>query len=470
MRLFTTLMAIILTVMCSVECFADEQKQVSLTIYNQNLALVRDVRTMKIPEGTGTLRFADIASQIDATSVHFSVLPLSSSCTILEQNFEYDLVSSEKLLLKYLDKQIKVRTKDDFQYEGALASYDGNQLVLVMDREKGPVVMVNRENVKNVEFPQLPGGLITRPSLVWLVRSAKGGDQTAEVSYLTGGMNWRADYVVTVGKDEKTISLNGWVTIVNTSGASYEDAGIKLIAGDVNRVAEAGGRPQSLMKTAMAMDAVAAPQFEEKAFFEYHLYTLQRAATLKNNQTKQISLLFAPSIAAEKVYHYDGAVQRWYHYDNWRQPANTKVAVKMEFKNSEKNGLGIPLPQGKIRVYKADSDGTLQFIGEDSIDHTPKDERLDLLLGNAFDIVGERKITDHKILGTNLFRDSYEITIRNHKSEAVTVKAVERQWGDWKIVQNSMSFEKKDAGTVEFSIPVAKDGEARVTYVAEYKL
>lgn len=446
-----------------------ERKEVSLTVYNQNFALVRDLRTLNLKEGTNLVRFTDIASQIEATSVHFNSLTDPTGCSILEQNFEYDLVSADKLLWKYIDKNIRVITKDDNSYEGYLSSYDGNQLVLAKDKEKGPIFMVNRENIRNIEFPQLPEGLITKPTLVWSLANEKSGPHLVELSYLTGGMNWSADYVASISKDEKSISLNSWVTINNNSGTGYANANLKLVAGDVHRVTQ---QPQYQKDTLMTERkyAAEAPQFQEKSFFEYHLYTLQRTTTLKNNQTKQITLFTAPQVSVEKIYNYDGALYRWYYYDAWeKQPCNKKVTVNLEFKNSEKNGLGIPLPKGKVRVYKADTDNTLQFIGEDQIDHTPKDERVTLLLGDAFDVVGERKIIDHKMITSNIYQDSYEITLRNHKKEPVTVNIIERQWADWKILDASHKYTKKDAFTLEFPVSIPKDGETTVTYTAKYK-
>ena len=455
----------------SIVVFSEElqRKEVALTVYNQNFALVRDVRFISLKRGENFVRFSDIALKIDPTSVHFKSLSSPAECSILEQNFEYDLVSANKLLQKYIDNEIKVITKDNNLYHGYLSSYDTNQLVLAKNREKGPIFMVNRENIRNIEFPQLPEGLITKPTLVWSLINEKRGRHLVEVSYLTDGINWNADYVASISKDEKSISLNGWVTIDNRSGANYEDAQLKLIAGDVRRVTE---RPKyERERRFRALKApMEVPQFEEKPFFEYHLYTLQRKTTLKDNQTKQITLFTAPRVSVEKVYTYEGALYRYYYYDRWRrQRCNKKVAVNLDFENSNKNGLGIPLPKGKIRVYKTDVDGTLQFIGEDRIDHTPKDEKVRLFLGNAFDIVGERKITDHRKITTNFYRDSYEITLRNHKDEPVTVKIIERQWGDWEIVEKSHRYEKKDAYTLEFEVTVPKDGEEKVIYTAEYK-
>jgi len=446
-----------------------ERKEVNLTVYNQNFALVRDIRYLNLNEGTNEVRFSDIAASIEPTSVHFKSLTAPDRCGILEQNFEYDLVSADKLLLKYIDQKIRITTQDDSIYTGYLASYDGSQIVLSAEKEKGPIFMVVRENIRNIEFPQLPEGLITKPTLVWSLLNNKKGRHEVELSYLTKNINWLADYVAAVSDDEKSISLNGWVTVDNRSGTDYKDASLKLVAGDVHRVEERQvvRRDMSMMKAA---GAAVPEQFEERGLFEYHLYQLQRKTTIKNNQTKQISLLSASDVSINKVYNYEGALYRWYYYDNWRgQQSNKKVAVNLEFKNSKANGLGIPLPKGKIKVYKADVDRTLQFIGENQIDHTAKDEKITLFLGNAFDIVGERKITDHKKVATNIYRDSYEISLRNHKKEMVTIKVIERQWGDWTVIEKSCDYKKEDANTLVFEVKVPADGETKVTYTSEYK-
>lgn len=434
-----------------------ERKEVGLTIYNQNFALVRDLRSLDLKEGLNQVRFSDIAAQIDATSVHFNSLTDPDGCSVLEQNYEYDLISRDKLMEKYIDRKIKIGG-----IEATLLSNSGGMVVKIGDE-------IHLNPAGNIVLPSLPEGLITKPTLMWQISSRKEGKQIIELNYLTNGLNWHSDYVASVAKDDKSISLNGWVTIDNNSGVGYENAGLKLIAGDVRRITPQPQYERSDM-LAEAKSMASPAQFEEKSFFEYHLYTLERKTTLKNNQTKQITLFTAPKVPVEKIYTYDGAQYRWYYYDNWRkQPCNNKVEVKIDFKNSEKNGLGIPLPKGKVRVYKADSDNTLQFIGEDQIDHTPKDEKLSLTMGNAFDIVGERKITDHKMIAPNIYRDTYEITLRNHKKEPVTVKVVEHQWGDWSVIQSSQKYEKKDAFTLWFDVPVNKDGESKVSYTSEYK-
>lgn len=447
-----------------------EKNEINITVYNQNTALVRDQRSVQLKGGVETLRFSDIASSIEPASVRFKTLDAGNPVTVLEQNYEYDLVNSDRLLAKYVDKTLRALTKDDNAYEGALSSFDGAQLVLL--KADGQVVMVNRENIRNIEFPRLPEGLITKPTLSWLLQSRRAASHEVEISYLSSSMGWQADYVAAVSEDEKSVGLNGWVTINNNSGASFENAGLKLIAGDVHQ-AEPDGEmePQTTMYAAKGLAFGAPePQFKEKSFFDYHMYTLGGRTTLKNGQSKQIALLEAPRVQAKKLYTYSGALYRWYYHNNWKnQTCNTKINVRLEIKNSKDNGLGVPLPKGKVRVYKADSDKSLEFIGSDAIDHTPKDEKLSLYLGDAFDITGERKITAHTAVSANIYRDTYEITLRNHKKESVKIKIIEKQWGDWQVLEKSAPFIKEDASTLAFEQEVPAGGSAVISYTAEYR-
>jgi hypothetical protein len=442
------------------------QRGLDITIYNQDIALVRDLRTISLEKGRNIIKVADVASKIDATSVHFKSLTDPARCRIIEQNFEYDLVSSDKLLSKYIDQDIRIITRDNNVYQGYLLSYDSRQIIIAHNKITGPIYMVDRENIRDIEFPQLPEGLITKPTLVWEIESQDKDEHLIELSYLTRGISWRADYVANISRDEKTLSLNSWVTIDNRSGADYNSANVKLIAGEIKL--EERDQIEALSK--MAYMAEAQPQFEEKSFFEYHMYSLNRKTTIKNNQTKQISLFNVQNIPMEKRYVYDGKLYRSYYFDNWRGlDYNPKVSVYIRFRNSSDSGLGIPLPKGKVRVYKADEDGTLQFIGEDSIDHTPKDEKIELLIGTAFDIVGERRIVEHKKITNNVYQDTYEITIRNHKDESIKVSIIEHQWGDWKVLKSNYDYKKIDAYKIEFEVEIPKNGETSVVYTAEYR-
>lgn len=434
----------------------DEGEGVRITVYNNDLAVVKDRREMAIPEGTGKVHFTDVATRIDPTSVHFESLSDPENTTVLEQNYEYDLVSPTKLLEKFLDREVDIFTKDNNVFTGTLLSQAENRITLRGEGGKLRVIS-GGENILRVELRNLPEGLITRPTLVWETYSKEGGEQLCQVTYMTNGINWKADYVMVVAEDDAQIDLTGWVTLNNQSGATYKDAKLKLIAGDVHRVQEQV-RPK-MRALAMVADSVAPEAgFEEKSFFEYHLYTLQRPTTIRQAQTKQVTLLSAAEVPAEKVFVYNGSRM------------GKKVEVRMEFENSKENNMGMPLPKGKVRAFKADSDGSLEFVGEDSIDHTPKDEEIRILLGNAFDLVGERRQVDFKELSfKRVTEQTWEIKLRNHKEEPVTIKVVEPIWGEWKVTEASHPHTKKDANTLEFNVPVPPDSESVVTYTVRIR-
>lgn len=427
---------------------------IQLTVYNNNLAVVKDRRKMTLPQGEGTVTFTDVATQIDPTSVHFESLSDPAGTSILEQNYEYDLVGPTKLLDKYIDAKIQVVTEDGGVFAGTLLSQNEGKIVLRDD--SGMIkVFTGNETVVRIELLSLPDGLLTRPTLLWKTQSTQGGSQICQVTYMTGGIGWKADYVMVVNDKDSEVGLQGWVTLDNQSGAAYKQARLKLIAGDVNRVQEES-YGQAIPKRAVMAAAMDAPApFEEKTFFEYHMYTLQRPTTIRQAQTKQVQLFSATNVPAKKVFVYNGAQN------------GKKVEVKMEFKNSKENNMGMPLPKGKIRAFKADSDGSLEFVGEDQIDHTPKNEELRVLLGNAFDITGERNQMEHRQITQVVSEDTWEIKLRNHKTEPVTIKVVEPQWGDWKVIRSNFPEKKKDAKTLEFEIQVAPDEEKILNYTVQ---
>jgi len=311
-------------------------------------------------------------------------------------------------------------------------------------------------------FPDLPENLYSKPTLVWLLDNRKAGEQTVEASYLTNQVNWNADYVLTVHSDQKSADLNGWVTVVNQSGASFRNAQLQLVAGELNRVAPTNARLMRAM--ALESKAAAAPQFAQEAISEYHLYTLERHTNIQENETKQISLLAAAGATIEKVFEVDG---QSYYYQNAQspgQPAKEPVKVLIKFKNAEGNSLGVPLPAGTVRVYQGDSKGRVQFIGEDRIDHTPKDETVSLHIGNAFDVVAERKQTDYQRLGSHTVEVEYEVSLRNHKPDPITVLVNEPIGGDWTMLNSTFKFEKTAAFAARFTVPVAANSEALLRY------
>lgn len=452
------LMAITLTATAS----AGGAKEVSITIYNNDLGLVKDIRGLEFKKGINSIDFDEVASLIDPTSVNFRCLD-DKNVAVLEQNYLYDLVSTDALLKRYLGKRIEVIGEDDRRYRGELLSFDGKNVILA--GADGEVMMVSLAKIADYTFPSLPEGLMLKPTLRWLAESPSAGAKRCEVSYLTNGINWHADYVAVVSDDDKQLDLSGWVTINNKSGAAYENATLKLVAGDVHRVEE---RRRLRMDIAEPMfkAGVGRPQFEEEEFFEYHLYSLSRPATINDKEIKQLTLFPATRTKVKKVYIFDAAKRRYFRTDDGK----VKIKVNLEFENSEKAGLGMPLPKGKLRVYKADSKGALQFVGEDLIDHTPKDEKVRVYLGDAFDIIGTRKKTDVEDLGKGRVRESYEITLKNHKKEDIVVTVVEhtRGWREWKIKKSSLEYRKIDNYKIEFDVKVAADGEATLTYTIQY--
>lgn len=452
---------------------AAQNQGLELAVYNQDVALVKDQRTLDLSPGVNEVRFTDVAALIDPTSVHFRSLTDPAGTVVLEQNYEYDLVGSPKLLQKYVDQSIRVVTEDGKEYSGTLLSGADDVILQAAD---GQVTVLKLDKIREFSFPALPEGLITRPTLVWELESTKGGKQDIEVTYLTNGINWKADYTAVLADNEKTLDLNGWVTLDNRSGASYRQARLKLIAGDIHRVPVEGFVVEE--KVLYAPTATPAPQVTERPFFEYHLYEVQRPVTVKDQQTKQIEFVTGNGIPADKFFVYDGAqMQFWGYYQPMTDPSygtstNKKVMVMLEFKNGEKEGLGIPLPAGTVRVFKKDVDGSTLLVGEDAIDHTPKDEKIRLYVGDAFDLVGERVQTDFRIdTDKRWMEESYRITVRNHKAEEVTVRVVEHmfRWSEWKILEASQEYEKLDAQTIEFRVPIKADGEAVVIYTVRYE-
>ena len=445
---------------------------VDITVYNQNMALVKDKRVLALKSGMNEVRFADVASQIDPTSVQFASLTDPSGTRVLEQNYAYDIVGSAKILQKYLDQNIALVTEDGSKYSGKLLSGSDD---IILQSDDGQVTAVKLARVRELKFPNLPGGLITKPTLIWLVNSSKEGNQDTQVTYMTNGINWKANYVVVTNKDDTAMNLNGWVTIDNQSGATYEDANLKLVAGDVRRVTPVPAARDAMLAMPTAAPKAAEAQFVQQDVFEYKLYSLQRATTIRNRETKQIEFTNAAGTPITKLFIYDGASSlRFGGYQitdaNYGKTSDTKVAVMIEFKNSEANKLGIPLPKGTIRVYKADADGSNQFIGEDNIDHTSKDEMVRLNIGNAFDVVGERKQTNFTKVSDRVIEETYEIKLRNHKTEPVEVRVVEHlfRWSNWQILKSNQDYTKTDAQTIEFRVKVAPDGEGTVNYTVRY--
>jgi len=440
-----------------------DQTDLSVTVYNSNVALVRDVRQIHMQPGVFPLRFEDVAASINPVTVHFRSLTDASKLSVVEQNYEYDLLDPQKLLQKYVGREV------GFEWNGV--EMKGQ---LLADNNGGPIWKVNNQIITGLpvgtfHFPELPDNLYSRPTLVWTLDNSGAAAQRVEASYLTGNMNWSSDYVLTVGRDEKNADLDGWVTLVNNSGAAYTNAKLQLVAGELHRTTRdlpSNGVMAQLEDRAVAKSA---PAFAQESFSEYHLYTLDRPTSIQNNESKQISLLSGTGIPVEKYLSVEG---QQYYYRNSQgigNPIPQPVKVYYRFKNDEKSNLGMPLPAGTVRVYQADSKGGAQFAGEDAISHTPKDEQVRIYVGDAFDVVCERKQMDYKRLGNDLFEMDYQITLRNHKDGPVNVEVREPVGGDWEVVNSNYKSEKLDATTIGFQIPVAKDGTSTLDYRVRVK-
>jgi hypothetical protein len=420
-------------------------RDVRVTVYNSDIGVVKDARAAGLERGVNHLSMDDIASRIDPTSVRIKIGG-RGQVDILEQNFEYDLMSPERLLRKYLEETIDITTEDAGRYKGTLLGFDSRNFVLALD--EGGVAVVARDKITDIVLPPGDKGLIVKPTLFWTVNSSREMSAQMEVAYITEGMNWHAEYVATLGERDDTMGLASWVSIDNQSGATYPGATLKLVAGEIHRVAERGiPRPEMAMEMAPAKTA----RMEERAFFEYHMYALDGTTTIRDKEVKQIQLFPETDVTTEKQYNFD-------------HTKGARVRVVMRFENSEDAGVGMPLPEGKIRVFKADVDGSLEFLGEDRIEHTPKDEEVKIYVGDAFDISVERNRTDFSKVSDRIVIETFEIELANHKEDDVTVKVSEHIYGDWDIRKSSHSYDKIRADIAEFSVPVQADERTVLTY------
>ncbi len=437
---------------------AQDRESVTITVYNQNFGLVREVRDLALARGMSSLEFGDVASTIQPETVHLKALG-GQRLTVLEQNYQYDLLSPQKLLEKYVGRRVKVYRWNEVTGRDEVVEAE------VLAVNQGTILRIGDEITFNypgrIAFPEVPDNLIARPTLLWLVDSG-ASRQRVETSYLAHNLNWKADYVMVVNDDDSRGDITGWVTLTNQSGATYENAQLKLVAGDVQRVsapAAYGRAAQKVALEAAAMDEA----FAEEAFFEYHLYTLNRPATVRDNEQKQVTLLEATDFGIRKRLIYYGAA--YYYRGSYGQvESNQKVGVFLDFENSEDNELGMPLPAGIVRVYKQDASGAQQFIGEDRIDHTPRDEKVRIKMGEAFDVVGDRRQMDFDVIADCVTESEWEIKIRNHKDEAAEVEVYEPIGADWEILSSSHRATKLDAHTFKFTVNVPPRGEETITY------
>jgi hypothetical protein len=480
--------------------------QTQLTVYNQNFAAVKESRTLSVVKGENEVRMTEITAHLEPESVVLRALRRPDAIQILEQNYESDPLSEGLLLRKsegkWLDFEIVMPQTGEkkiikgkilrsgyvphasaFQRYGQQYAY--SQMMYSSPQGGGqPIVEVDGKIQFGLPgkpiFDALDPKAFLKPTLLWRLWSGEAGRQEVEFSYLTGGMRWEANYNAVAPEKGDTFDIIGWVTLENMSGKDFENASVKLMAGDVARIQAEVASRAGYAADAMEMQA-RAPAVTERAFEEYHLYTLERPTTVLDREIKQVEFVRASNVPAQRIYVYDGfridARYRGWDYHSIRTQAeygtasNPKVWVMLEFENSEKSHLGMPLPKGKVKVYRRDVDGRNEFIGEDQIDHTPKDETVRLYTGNAFDLMGERRQTNFRLDSSGHWADeTFEIKVRNHKQEAVQVRVVEHlyRWVNWDLTSKSMDFKKTDARTIEFRPAIAPGGEATIIYTVHY--
>ena len=439
---------------------ADKQTAIAVTIYNNDLALVRDSRNVTLTEGENDLAFIEVSAGIRPETALLT--GRGAQLDIVEQNFDFDLLTPQKLLEKSIGQSIRVvRTNPQ---TGADTTEDAT----VLSVAEGQVVLKIGDRIEvtppgRLVYSAVPANLRDRPTLVVKLASKQAGEVPVDLAYLTRGLSWSADYVAELAPDEKTINLNGWVTLTNMSGIAYKDAKLQLVAGDVNQYQPAP--PMPAMQEMAAADGMRREKMVSEAAFEYHLYSLDRPTTLKENQTKQVALLAADAIPIEKQYVLVNVAQLGGNFAaKVGETQRVNAEVRMKIKNEEASHLGLPLPSGVVRVYKADSDGDAIFVGEDHIDHTPKNEQLDLMLGRAFDVTARGKQVSYSRIADNVYENAYEIEVKNAKKEPVTVTLREFVPGDWKMLEESTKSTKPDASTAEWQLQVPAEGSAKLSY------
>lgn len=476
MRLLPVLLAALVAVPVSAQSplvsTPEQREAVSLTVYNGGFGIVREVRSLDLQRGDNAVRFEGVPARINAASLSLASLTAPGALSVLEQNYQYNLIGTNSVLDAAVGQRIRILREVGGQTvaeEGVLISQPNQGRIVQLDDGR---VLVNPEGT--IELLTLPEGLLSRPSLLWKLYSEQAGRQRVEARYLTEGIRWQADYVAVVSEDEAGVDLTGWVTLTNQSGATYADADLQLIAGDVRRVQEM--RPQAMydMAEEVAM-ARSAPAPQQEAFFEYHLYTFPTPTTIAERETKQLELLSAQEVGVDRRLVLDASGSYFPFYRAPRPGAGgatneMAAAVVLEMENAEANNMGMPLPEGTVRVYKADSRGNLQFLGEDRISHTARNETVRLYIGDAFDVVGTRREVENRRISSNVREITVEVEVRNRKETAATVDVVERVfWGDWEITQSSHEHTRLDSRTAQFTVTLGPDETETVRYTARLR-
>jgi len=442
----------------------NDQTDLAVTVYNSNIALVRDVRNLSLPGGLFRLKYMDIAATVNPATVHFRSLNEPEKLGVVEQNYEYDLLEPAKLLHKYVGKEVTLVRS--YQENGS-TKREEIKATLLADNN-GPVWKIGNDIVtgmyaESLRFPEVPANLYDRPTLLMSLQNDGGRKQQVETSYLASNLSWNSDYVLTVGREDKAADLDGWVTLTNNSGTAFHNARLQLVAGDLNRIQTNAPAAMAADRVMMAK-AARAEQFAQENFSEYHLYSLGRKTSVEDKETKQISLLQGSDVPVVKIFMVNGQNYYYRNQQNPGSPLKDNVMVFYKFKNEQKAGLGMPMPAGNVRVYQKDSKGNVLFVGEDRIDHTPKDEMVTIHIGNAFDVISERKQTDYRRIDTHTWEMEFEITLRNHKDTPITVEVNEPIGGDWEMINSSYKFTKTAAFAAQFQVPVAANGTSMLKY------
>jgi hypothetical protein len=440
-----------------------DQTEVALTVYNSDLALVRDVRTIQLRNGGAELQFMDIAATVNPATVHLRSLSEPGRLGILEQNYEYDLLEPDKILRKYVGRDvILVRPRQQNgttvpeEVKARLLSYNTAPVWKIGD------AIVTGLHADHIRFPELPDNLFVTPTLIWALDNSGAARHRVQASYLATALNWNADYVLTVARDDRAADLDGWVTLTNNSGTAFRNAALQLVAGELNRVRQVFAKSVDALQERVA--ASAPERMSQEAFADYHLYSVDRKTTINNKETKQISMLAATGVPIRKRYVVDGQAFYYRNASSPGAPIKDPVKVLYQFRNDVKGQLGMPMPAGVVRVYQADSKGGTQFVGEDRITHTPKDEILNVRVGTAFDVIAERKQIDFEKIATNVYEVEFEVVFRNHKSTPITIEVNEPIGGTWRILRSSFDWTKEDAWAARFTVPVAANAASTLTY------
>lgn len=442
-----------------------DRKTLSITVYNGGMGLIRETRSTQLPEGRITLRFEDVPSSILPQTVRVKPADKSPGFTVFEQNYEYDLISNQRLLEKYVGRELTLITTNPKTGE------ETSQKAKLVAYNNGPVFQIGKDislgHPGRIVVPSIPDNLYAKPTLIWELMNSKKGNTTFEVSYQTAGMDWSADYIINLNEKETSSDIQSWVTLSNSSGVSFENATLQLVAGKVQLISNRPSQPlyKAAPRSASMSVAESTPAFQEENLSDYYLYTLDKPTNIRNQQTKQVQLFSTDNVKIEKRFIFDNMP-----VTSGSQKQFTNARVRYDIHNTDKNRLGRPIPAGTVRVFKADSQGRVQLLGEDSIDHTPKEEWLRVATGSAFDVVGDMKQTEYEIFKvTSGYKASYEISVRNRKKEDITVRVYANVYGDWKITKKSHDFEKESQQKIYFDIKLPAGKEELVKYTLEVK-